>query len=76
MKNVTGITAWITRRKLAGVLFSFSAVWPSASSKAFAQTAAPADPLQAAKERIKATSDALAKEQVPMAAEPAFQFKA
>jgi hypothetical protein len=72
----TGITARITRRKLAGVLFSFSAASSSAlSSKAFAQTAAPADPLQAAKERIKATSDALAKEQIPMATEPAFQFK-
>jgi hypothetical protein len=78
MKNVIKIT----RRKLAGVLISFSAVWSGAewssalSSKAFAQTQAPADPLQAAKDRIKATSDALAKEQVPMATEPAFQFKA
>jgi hypothetical protein len=61
----------ITRRKLAAVLISFSAVWPSG----LAQTPAPADPLQAAKDRIKATSEALAKEQVPMATEPAFQFK-
>jgi hypothetical protein len=46
------------------------------TSKAVAQTAAPADPLQAAKDRIKANGDALAREQVPMATEPAFQFKA
>ena len=76
MKKATGIITRITRRKLAGVLISCSAVWSSASAKAFAQTPAPADPLQAAKDRIKATSDALAKEQVPMATEPAFQFKA
>jgi hypothetical protein len=62
----------ITRRKLAGVLISLSAVW----SNGLAQTPAAADPLQAAKDRIKATSDALAKEQIPMATEPAFQFKA
>ena len=56
----------ITRRKLAAVLVS---------SNALAQTPASTDPLQAAKDRIKANSDALAKEQVPMATEPAFQFK-
>jgi hypothetical protein len=72
MKNATGIVIKITRRKLAGVLIAFSWVWPSAQ----AQTPAPADPLQAAKDRIKAISDALAKEQIPMATEPAFQFKA
>lgn len=85
MKNATGITTKITRRKLAAVLISFNAAWSGAlSSKAAAQTQAqsnaqtqaPADPLQAAKDRIKAASDALAKEQVPMATEPAFQFKA
>jgi hypothetical protein len=35
-----------------------------------------ADPLEAAKARIKANGDALAKEDVPMSTEPAFQFKA
>jgi len=76
MNKAVGITTRITRRKLAGVLISFRAVCSSAfSSKVLAQTPAPADPLQAAKDRIKATSDALAKEQVPMATEPAFQFK-
>ena len=43
---------------------------------AAAQTAPAADPLQAAKDRIKANGDALAKEPVPMATEPAFEFKA
>jgi len=77
MKKAVGIATRITRRKLAGGLISASAVWRSAlSSRALAQTPAPADPLQAAKDRIKATSDALAKEQVPMGTEPAFQFKA
>jgi hypothetical protein len=65
-------TVKITRRKLAVALVSSSAL----SSKAFAQTPAPADPVQAAKDRIKAASDALAKEQIPMSTEPAFQFKA
>ena len=65
-------TVKITRRKLAVALASSGAL----SSKALAQTPAPADPLQAAKDRIKAASDALAKEQIPMATEPAFQFKA
>jgi hypothetical protein len=77
----TGITTKITRRKLGSALISISAVWSGAlSSKAFAQTQvqtqAPADPLQAAKDRIKTAGDALAKEQVPMATEPSFQFKA
>jgi hypothetical protein len=62
----------ITRRKLAAALISS----PALTSMALAQTAAPAAPLQAAKDRIKANGDALAKEQVPMAIEPAFQFKA
>lgn len=60
----------ITRRKLALVL---------AAPAGLAQTPpaqAPADPLEAAKNRIKANGDALSKEAVPMATEPAFQFKA
>jgi len=65
MKNAPAVA--ITRRKLAAVLVS---------STALAQAPASSDPLQAAKERIKANGDALAKEQVPMATEPAFQFKA
>lgn len=62
----------ITRRKLAAVL---------TSGVALAQTPAappsrPDELLQAARERNKANAAALAAEQVPMATEPAFQFKA
>jgi hypothetical protein len=58
----------ITRRKLAAVL---------AAPAALAQTPRPAaDPLEAARQRIKANAETLAKENVPMPAEPAFQFKA
>ena len=74
----------ITRRKLAAVLAApaLAGTMPPAAA---AQTtaAAPvqtpptaADPLEAAKARIKANGDALAKEEVPMSTEPAFQFKA
>jgi hypothetical protein len=51
----------------------------SAAGIAQAQTepraAAPADELQTARERLKANSDLLAQQQVPMSTEPAFQFK-
>jgi hypothetical protein len=64
----------ITRRKLAAALTApaLAAALPPAAT---AQTPA-ADPLEAAKARIKANGDALAKEAVPMSTEPAFQFKA
>ena len=61
----------ITRRKLAVVLVSSSGL----ASQALAQTPAAADPLQSAKDRIKAAGETLAKVQIPMATEPAFQFK-
>jgi len=67
MKNASATAGALTRRKLAALLVS---------STALAQAPVSADPLQAAKDRIKANGDALAKEQVPMATEPAFQFKA
>ena len=58
----------ITRRKLAAVL---------AAPAALAQTPSPStDPLQVAKDRIKANGEALAKVSIPMSTEPAFQFKA
>ncbi len=66
------ISVTMTRRKLAVLLASSGAL----ASGALAQTTPPTDPLQAAKDRIKANSDTLFKEQVPMATEPAFQFKA
>ena len=58
----------ITRRKLAIAL---------AAPTVAAQTPAlSADPLESAKARVKANSEALAKEHVPISTEPAFQFKA
>ena len=61
----------ITRRKLA------AAVAASAAAPLLAQTPAPsADELQAARDRLKANSDTLAKQAVPMALEPAFVFRA
>lgn len=44
---------------------------------ALAQTPAAAeDDLKAARDRIKANGEALAKVEIPMSTEPAFQFKA
>ena len=62
----------LTRRELATAL---------TSAAALAQTqpgppATPEDELKAARDRLKARSAALAGQQVPMATEPAFQFKA
>jgi len=61
----------LTRRQLAAAVVSATAM---------AQTRQtpdrPADELQAARERIKANGETLAQHQVPMATEPAFQFKA
>jgi hypothetical protein len=64
----------MTRRKLAA-----SAL---ASAAALAQTPPPPraetgeELLKAAREQVKRTGETLAKQQVPMATEPAFQFKA
>ena len=58
----------ITRRKLTAALLVAPAV-PAALAQA-------ADPLQTAKDRIQANSQALAKLEIPMSLEPAFQFKA
>ena len=60
-----------TRRELAAVL--------TPAAAAIAQTpapAAPADELAVARARYKASADALARQDVPMDVEPAFQFKA
>jgi hypothetical protein len=61
----------VTRRELAAVV--------SAAAMAQAQTEqrteSPAGELQTARDRLKANSELLALQQVPMASEPAFQFK-
>lgn len=59
----------LTRRKLAAALIA-----PAAASTQTPQPAA--DAVQAARDRIKANGDILAKIDIPMDLEPAFQFKA
>ncbi|HUI53717.1 MAG TPA: hypothetical protein VLY04_02010 [Bryobacteraceae bacterium] len=61
----------ITRRELAAAVVSATAM-----AQPQQRPAGPADPLQAARDRMKTNADALAKLAVPMATEPAFQFKA
>jgi hypothetical protein len=62
----------LTRRELAATL-SATALLPAAQTTA---RLSPADELQSARDRLKANMDAMAQQQVPMATEPAFQFKA
>ena len=57
----------LTRRELATVL---------APAAVAAQSAPPADELKTARDRLKAAADILARQEVPMSTEPAFQFKA
>ena len=64
----------LTRRKLAASLAASAAA-------AAAQTQSPPEPamdeeLRAARERLKAAGDALARREVSMGAEPAFRFEA
>ncbi|MGO9008588.1 MAG: hypothetical protein ACLQPN_00675 [Bryobacteraceae bacterium] len=62
----------LTRRQLATVLAPAVAL-----AEAAAQPAATADEeLRAARDRVKTNGETLAGEAVPMAVEPAFQFKA
>jgi len=62
----------LTRRQLAATLTSAAALAQTQSQPA----ATPEELLKAAKDRIKANGETLARQQVPMATEPAFQFKA
>ena len=61
----------LTRRQLAAALVSATAMAQTQQTPA-----RPADELQAARERIKANGETLAQQAIPMATEPAFQFKA
>jgi len=69
----------LTRRKLAATLLSTTV---SAAALSAQQTPPPApapaapDDLQTARDRLKANAAALAAVPLPMATEPAFQFKA
>ncbi len=60
----------MTRRALAAAVFA-----PAAAGLAQTQ-AAPPDPLAAARQRLADNAAAVAKVELPMAVEPAFQFKA
>ena len=62
----------LTRRQLASALTSAAALAQTASGP----PATPEEELKAARDRIVANGAALAKQEVPMATEPAFQFKA
>ena len=62
----------VTRRQLAAALAAAAA----APSQTPAPQTAPADLLKTARDRMKAAADALAKEQIPMATEPAVVFHA
>jgi hypothetical protein len=68
----------LTRRELAAVVSATATGVAAAATTAQTGqgTANPADELQAARDGIKANSDLLARQTVPMATEPAFQFKA
>jgi hypothetical protein len=71
----------LTRRKLAAAVAATAAAGVPLLGAAplLAQTPAPPAPddeLKAARDRLKATGDTLAGQAVPMATEPAFQFKA
>ncbi len=65
----------VTRRKLAATVLGSAAASALAQTQPAARTS-PEDELNAARGRMKANLDTLAKQDVPMATEPAFQFKA
>jgi len=62
----------ITRRRLAAAALSSAAALHAVS----AQAPAPDDLNAAAREQVRKHSDTLAKFDLPMSTEPAFQFKA
>ena len=62
----------LTRRKLATVLVSATAM----AAQQPQPVPAPADDLKTARDRLQANAATLANAPVPMATEPAFQFKA
>lgn len=62
----------LTRRQLAAALAPATLAPALASAQ---QPAPPADDLQAARDRVKSTANALTAVPLPMSTEPAFQFK-
>jgi hypothetical protein len=70
----------ITRRRLAAAAFGSAALSSAAALQAASTqapaAAAPQDLTAAAKEQVRKYSETLAKFDLPMSTEPAFQFKA
>jgi hypothetical protein len=66
----------LTRRKLATALVSATALAAQQPPPAAQPAAAPDSDLKAARDRLQANASALAGTPIPMATEPAFQFKA
>lgn len=68
----------ITRRRLAAAALGSAALGPAAALHAASnQAPAPPDDLNAAaREQVRKHSETLAKFDLPMSTEPAFQFKA
>ena len=64
----------LTRRQIAAAIAAASTGVSTAVAAAQAQPAA--DDLTAARDRVKATANALSSVPLPMSTEPAFQFKA
>ena len=69
------LAAMISSTATAASLFEASAERP-AEAQPQMPTAGSTDEIEAARERIKPSSDLLAQHELPMATEPAFQFKA
>jgi len=78
--SVSSNRAKVTRRKLAAALAPavLGSVMPAQqrASSAADSTSDPAEELRLARERIRNNAGVLAKVKLPMATEPAFQFKA
>lgn len=66
----------LTRRKLAAALVSATAMAAQQPQPAAPQVAVPDSDLKTARDRLQANASALAGTQIPMATEPAFQFRA
>jgi hypothetical protein len=63
----------LTRRKLAATVLGTAA---GALSQTQPAPSTPEDELKAARDRVRANAETIARHDVPMATEPAFQFKA
>ena len=64
----------VTRRKLAAAVLGSSAAAVAQTQRTVPATAD--DELKIARDRLRANAEALASQKLPMAVEPAFQFKA